>query len=240
MNGTMRCMGVAAISIFFLLSTQSCKHDPFGIVVDIPGIDTGTNVIQDPCDPDSIYFENDVLPILVSNCAISGCHDPEEHEEGIILSSYEDVMNSDVIENGDPFDSEMIEKILDDDLDDRMPPPPNAPLSSDEVNILIAWIEQGALNNGCEDCDTAAITYSGTISPIINSYCLGCHSGSEPSGEIDLSTYGGVLDVAESGQLEGALNGYSGFTQMPFGSDPLPQCKIDQIVTWIESGSLNN
>lgn len=230
--------------ILILSITAGCKHAPLGGFINEPGFipdtDSTITIIEDECDPDSVYFENDVLPILVSNCAISGCHDPETHKEGIIFSTFSDVVESDVIDIDDPYDSEMLEAILEDDLEDRMPPPPYAPLSSEEINILVRWMEQGAENNSCEECDTTAVTYSGTVADIIGSYCLGCHGGSSPSGGIGLSTYSGVAEVAASGQLEGSLNGYSGFTQMPLGSSPLPDCKIDAIVTWIENGYPDN
>ncbi|MBC8172375.1 MAG: hypothetical protein H7X71_00595 [Chitinophagales bacterium] len=245
----MKVPGISLLSLFLFLFLQSCMHDPTGLIGipdDPGGGGTDTIIPLDPCDPDSTYFANDVLPILVSNCAVSGCHDAESHEEGIVFSTYADIMESmieedDLIVPGDPFDSKMIEAILEDDADDRMPPPPNTPLSGGEVDVLIAWIEQGALNNSCEgECDTTSVTYSGTIANIVSNYCLGCHSGTSPSGGISLASYSGVAEVAADGRLLGAVSGFSGYTPMPFGSDPLPACNIDQIRIWIEDGNQNN
>src|SRR5687767_10619889 len=81
----------------------SCKHSPVIPVGGIP-IDTttgggtggtggGGGNAGNPCHPDTIYFFKDVLPILVSNCAKSGCHDAVTHEEDLILTSYDQVMN---------------------------------------------------------------------------------------------------------------------------------------------------
>src|SRR5688500_8454507 len=95
---------------FVFLFSSACTHDPVVGPID-PGpdpdpIDTTENPIDTsdtgvPCDPAIIYFDMDILPILHSNCAKSGCHDAITHQEGIILDSYENVMNSDVIK---PFD----------------------------------------------------------------------------------------------------------------------------------------
>ena len=63
------------------LSFPSCKHVPlFDDIID--SVDTTSNPIDTmpvdktgiPCDPDVIYFEQDVLPMLICNCAFSGCH----------------------------------------------------------------------------------------------------------------------------------------------------------------------
>ena len=136
--------------------SESCKHTPLDFIediVDTPPIDTtgGPDTIDfSNCDPDTVYFENDIFPILISNCAISGCHDNESHEEGINLSSYTKVMSSDVVDISDPWDSELIEKATENDEDDIMPPPPMDPLSDDEINMIVLWMEQGAKNNSCQ------------------------------------------------------------------------------------------
>ena len=47
-----------------------------------------------PCDPDTIYFQNDVLPLFQSSCGIAGCHDPLTAEGEVILTSYYYVMQT--------------------------------------------------------------------------------------------------------------------------------------------------
>ena len=46
-----------------------------------------------PCDPDTVYFEMDVLPILLSSCGKSGCHDATA-QDGVRLDSYAATMAS--------------------------------------------------------------------------------------------------------------------------------------------------
>ena len=234
--------------------SESCKHTPLDFIEDIsdnPGIiDTtggGPDTIDfSDCDPDSVYFENDVFPILLSNCAISGCHDNESHEEGINLSSYVKIMSSDVIDLSDPWDSELIEKATDNDPDDIMPPPPMSPLTDAEIELIVLWMEQGAKNNACTDCDTTSVTFAAVIMPIMDAYCSGCHDNTSPSGGIDLTSYlgtgtnEGIYDVAADGRLYGALNQDYGFVAMPPGGTRLPDCLIDQIRTWVEDGYPDN
>jgi hypothetical protein len=92
-----------------------------------------------------------------------------------------------------------------------------------------------ALNNSC---DTTNVTFSATITPILNSYCTTCHSGSPPSGGITLTGYATVKAQALSGMLMNALNG-KGVPIMPV-SGSLPSCKIGQFQIWIRNGMLNN
>jgi len=87
-------------------------------------------------------------------------------------------------------------------------------------------------------CDTTIVTYSGTIAPIMSSYCTTCHSGSAPSGGISLTGYSAVQTVASSGLLMNALTG-NGVPVMPV-SGSLPACKLTQVKIWIRNGMLNN
>lgn len=200
----------------------------------------------DPCDPDTIYFDMDVLPILLSSCGKSGCHDVTA-QEGVRLDSYAAVMASDVVEPFDPSDSEMWEKINETDPDKIMPPPPNQPLNSTQKAIIRKWIEQGALDLTCDaDCDTVNVTFSGTIWPnIIQKHCLGCHSGAGASGGIHLENYDNVktqamIPAGQPGSLLGAITHAVGNTPMPQNQPKLDDCKITQIQKWINDGMPNN
>lgn len=232
-----RNIGFVLIAFISLLFYSSCVHEPLEILPDIPG-GGGTAPpppVEEFCDEDTVYFQNDILPLIVSHCAISGCHDAVTHREGYNMSTYESLMSEDdLIDPFDPDNSELYE-VLFESGDDKMPPAGEDQLTSAEKQLIEDWINQGALNNECSECDSI-VTYSLTIAPIIESYCLGCHSGSGPSGGIDLSDYIGVADVAENGSLYGAVNHEAGYEPMPYGGSWLLQCQIDQILTWIENG----
>ncbi len=233
-----------------VLVMVSCKHEPFAIAPDptLPG-DTITNDTNNnnpntkPCDPDSVYFETDVLPILISNCAIATCHDASSRQDGVELTSYQAVLNSDIIKIGDPRDSDIYEVITENDPDDVMPPPPRAKLSAEQTALILKWIQQGAKDLSCEEtgeCDITNVTYSATVAPILQTHCTGCHSGGSPSGGISLATHTNVATVAGNGKLYGAISHQVGFKAMPQGGNKLPACEIDQIKTWIDIGAPNN
>ncbi|HNH23037.1 MAG TPA: hypothetical protein PLY26_12860, partial [Ferruginibacter sp.] len=85
-------LAVMAIALFF-----SCKHEPTGTVPPTP-IDGGTQA----CSTDTVYFQNKVLPLIVSSCAKPGCHDAISRQDGIELTSYDKIMASGEVRPGDP------------------------------------------------------------------------------------------------------------------------------------------
>ncbi|MBN2172620.1 MAG: cytochrome c [Bacteroidales bacterium] len=206
---------------------------------------TGSGGIS--CDPDTIYFQNDVLPLLQSSCGIAGCHDQQSAQDGVVLTSYLSVMQTAGVVPFDPQESEIYEVITENDPDDRMPPPPAAPLNSDQIQIIYKWIAQGALNNYCdqEDCDSVNVIFSETVFPIIQNKCYGCHSGSNPSGGISLTNYNQVkaqasIPVGSPGSLLGAITWANGNTPMPQNGNQLSECNIAQIRNWIDDGMPDN
>ncbi len=203
---------------------------------DSPGGGTGH-----PCDPDTVYFQNEVLPLIISSCATTDCHDKLTEEQEILLVDYASIIKYGKIRPGEPEESELYEKIIKTDDDDRMPPPPKAPLTSEQKDIIWIWIKQGALNNSCdEDCDTTNVTFSETIWPTIETNCFGCHSGPQPSGGVSLVDYTSVAAVANNGKLFGTINHDQGFVPMPRNAPKLSACKVEQVKIWIEDGTPNN
>ncbi len=244
-----------------ILSTYSCQHDMTMSEGGVTPVDTtgnggggnggtdnptDTTVNQgDPCDPDVVYFELDVLPILRSNCAFSGCHDAASAQDGVNLTTYASVVNSADVEPYDLDGSDLYEVITDNDPDDRMPPVPNSRLTADQINIISRWIMQGATNETCDPdaggCDTEQVSYAAQIAPVLNTNCLGCHNNSAPSAGISVEGHDNVAALAQSGLLLGVVSWSAGYTPMPYGAaSPLPECTVSQIQSWIEAGAPNN
>lgn len=228
-----------------------CKHAPLFDDDDLVPIDTSdTSGVVDtlptgiPCDPDSVYFETDVLPILVSNCAKSGCHDVTSHQEDVVLNNYSNVMQTGDVSPFSLGSSDLYEAITETDPEDRMPPPPNTPLTQAQIQIIAKWINQGAQDLHCDPnygaCDTSNVRFSQTVLPVISTYCKGCHSGASPSGNINLETYDGIKTVAQNGKLYGVISWSSGFSKMPQGGNKLDACTISKFKAWIDAGALNN
>ncbi len=220
--------------IILFLSVNSCKHD-----IPITEIDTPVSGGTQTCSTDTVYFQNKVLPLLNSSCAMSGCHDAITHAEDVNLTTYAKIISTGGVRPGNPANSELY-KVLNKSGSDRMPQPPAAAFTQAQKDIIYKWILQGAKNNACNDCDTTVFTYSGAVSPLMNTFCKGCHNPSSLGGGIDVSTYTSVKTIALNGKLMGSIQHKAGFIAMPQGSTKLSDCRIEQIQKWISAGSLNN
>lgn len=89
-------------------------------------------------------------------------------------------------------------------------------------------------------CDTATVTYSGSVVPVLLSNCTSCHGGNAPSGSISLTTYADVKAQADNGKLWGAVSHASGFSPMPKNASKLTACSLAKIKKWIDAGAPNN
>jgi mono/diheme cytochrome c family protein len=194
------------------------------------------------CSPDTAYFQQQVLPIFISNCSVSGCHDAISHQDGVILTNYAQIMNTGDIRPGNPNGSEAFEKITDPDNSDRMPPAPRSRLSASQIDVIRKWIMQGAKNNSCQSssCDTSQVRYSTTIRNIISNKCQGCHSGNSAGGGYDYSSYAGLKARADDGKLLGAVYHMPGYSAMPKNGNMLSDCELVQIRKWVNAGAPNN
>jgi len=224
-----------------LLLTYSCKHDPDPLEI-IDPVDTTGNNTGAQCSPDTVYFVQQVLPVFQSSCAKSGCHDAGTAEEGIILDSYANIIATGGIKVNDPTSSKIYEAMTEDDSEDRMPPPPAAPMTNAQLTLISKWIAQGAKNNSCIEsgCDTTNVKYSTHIKPLIQNSCQGCHSGAAPGGGIDLATYAGVKAIADNGQFIGAISHLTGYSAMPKNGNKLSDCQIKMVNIWINQGAPEN
>jgi len=213
------------VKFFVILSAillASCTHLP-----PVPPVDP-------PCDPGIVYFTNEILPMIQSNCAMSGCHSSTNPADGIDLSSYAGIRSE--VRAGNPDESELYQ-VLFESGEDLMPPPPMAPLTDAQKERIRLWILQGAKKTTCiGDCDTAAVTtYSGSIAALIQTQCIGCHQGPTASGGVQLTNYSQVSSaVSYLGLLE-AINATSGPTAMP-PSGPMTNCNVALIERWVRGG----
>ncbi|MBK8444459.1 MAG: DUF11 domain-containing protein [Sphingobacteriales bacterium] len=201
-------------------------------------------VNTDPCSPDSVYFSQQVLPLLLANCAMDACHDAVSPKEGVNLTTYAKVMQTGGVNDFSPLQSELYEVLVEDNPNNVMPPPPYAPLSADQIQLIYKWIAQGALNLTCtpdtDTCPTDNMSFSQDIAPILSSNCGACHSTAAHLGNVILDTYTGVKSKVDEGSLLGAIKHQSGFSAMPPSGTMLPECDITKIEAWINQGALNN
>ena len=92
----------------------------------------------------TVSFANDVLPIIQSRCI--NCHGGEQTEEGLVLLTYADIMagsnNGPVVMPGDAEHSLMAELVATQKMPKRGPK-----LTPPQMQVIIDWINQGALDN---------------------------------------------------------------------------------------------
>lgn len=212
----------------------SCTHEPFP-PPPVPFGDDGILPPTDACDPDTVYYNRDIQPLLNANCAYAGCHDANTASKGVILSDYNSVINTADVREFDPEGSDLYEVITETDPSKRMPQPPNAPLSAAQISTVRTWIMQGALNNSCEECDTVDLTYANDLKRVFDNNCVGCHGGSNPEAGLSLASYLEVREAVLNTNLLARINGEPGVPVMPQGG-LMDSCRINKINRWAEEG----
>ena len=183
-------------------------------------------------------FTRDILPVLISRCASSNCHDAISHKSGYNFTNFANAVKA--VRAGNPGSSKLYQVIQLNSGEESMPPSGYPQLSVAEIDSISKWIGYGALNENCgEVCDTInPVTFSGSIWPVIQSSCTGCHSGASPSGNVLLTSYSDVTGIASSGLLLNSLYG-NGVIKMP-PSLSFSACRIRQFEIWVNNGFLNN
>ncbi len=90
-------------------------------------------------------------------------------------------------------------------------------------------------------CDTAQISYSKHVAPIMNLYCStgGCHDATGSAG-IKTNSYDNLKAAVNAGRFVGAIEMQSGYSPMPKGGVKLSQCNLNKINAWINAKMPNN
>jgi hypothetical protein len=224
----MKRLSFVSVLFFLIILLASCNHNAdLSIAPPFPS--------QSPwlkCSQDTIYFQNSVLPLVINSCAKSGCHDAGSNKHGLTLDNYTSIYN--LVTPYDPVSSKLY-TVLFSNAEGRMPP--DTRLTVNQEGLVYYWIRQGALNNRCESagCDSSHVTYDSTINTIVQSWCTGCHGGSNPAHGISLETYDQVKAAVNTGRLMGAIRQETGYYPMPKGSQLSP-CDVALFQKWINLG----
>lgn len=220
--------------VVLMASLNSCVHEPFINPTDLNGGEANT---PGCVAGDTICFESDVLPVFISSCARSHCHDATLHKEGYTLNNYNNIVRKGITP-GNAGKSKLY-RVLFESGEDRMPP--EGPLTQAQKDAIAKWINQGAKNTvNCNcSCDPTQYSFSGVIKPLIDYQCVGCHKSGSLGGNINLSGYSSIKAQVTNGKLYGSVTHATGFSPMPQGTK-LSDCQITQIKSWIDAGALNN
>lgn len=254
----MKALKVILVALLGFVMAYSCQHEPFpapppgtndSIVIIDPNdttTDPGDTTNIKPCDPDTVYFNRDILPILSGSCAIPQCHDAQSAQDGVVLDSYENTMRTGDVTPFNPNEGDLYELIayLDYDPGDPnsvMPPLPYTKLTDAEIALIRKWILQGAQNLTCDECDTTAISFNDDILPIFNTSCVkSCHNPTDLQGGISLTSYDEISQETKFGQVIPRINHDPGYSVMPPGGVKLSQCSLDKITAWVNAGYPDN
>ena len=234
----MKRLGFLAV----LLLAISCLNDKNLPSPTTNGTDTNAGTVTNPstpavvtCSPDTVYFNQTILPLITSNCAMSGCHDAISHKEGVILTDYTHIRAYSSTTN--PSGSTLYRSIVTGYM------PPKGPLTSTQMASILKWMQQGAKNNSCVasgNCIATNVSFVNTVLPTLRTNCTGCHSGTTPSAGIDLNSYATVKVQAANGKLVGSISHAAGYIAMPSATVSISACEISQIKAWVTEGTLNN
>jgi uncharacterized membrane protein len=233
-------------SFLLFLMTISCKHQPTINPEPIP-IDTTsvtTAVKGDStgwkCSADSVYFQYDVLPVLISACARSGCHDAVTRAEGYVLTDYANAIKKGV-SAGRATNSKLYTVIA----EGSMPPQGSGiTMTQAQKDVIAKWINQGAKNLNCNPnygkCDTiGGAKFAAFVQPLVKNKCEGCHTGSNAGSGIKLTNYTEIKAAVATGKFWGSVSYAAGYSAMPKGYK-LSACELAKIDAWIKRGALNN
>ena len=116
-------MKKTTIFILFILALYSCYND-------------NEEELYGPvsCDVSNVTYSNQVIAIINSSCATTGCHVTGGTGPGNFMS-YNDLKAT--IDNGTFENRVLIQKTM----------PPSTPLSDCDLQILQTWLDEGALQN---------------------------------------------------------------------------------------------
>lgn len=139
-------LALIAITFLLLLAISACSDH--GAVVD----DDGDN---EPPPPATVFFSNDVHPILLRSCAFNSCHGTENPQHDLKVLTYADItrvspIHGRIVIAGDAGASALYISISpryrEIGLDFRMPRFSDT-LTTAEQDTIRVWISEGALNN---------------------------------------------------------------------------------------------
>ncbi len=118
----------------------------------VPATDAASPTLIIPTTPPTeasaqtgtVSFANDVVPILQSRCW--NCHGGDRTEEGLNLTTFAGILagseNGPVIIPGDADNSLLAEQVVSQEMPKRGPK-----LTPPQVQVILDWINQGALEN---------------------------------------------------------------------------------------------
>ncbi|GAB2770433.1 cytochrome c5 [Hymenobacter luteus] len=90
-------------------------------------------------------------------------------------------------------------------------------------------------------CTTpAVVSYSVSISPLLDKNCRSCHNPALLTGSVNLEDFSVIQKYIRSGELMGNVKHLPGYNPMPQGGTKLSDCDIELLQKWVDAGAPNN
>ncbi len=173
---------------------------------------------------------------------------------GVNLSTYDSIKsNPGLVNPGDAQYSRLYTEVATGSMPDGGPA-----LSAEEVAAIGNWIQNGAPNGNfaaggvnppappfvppVNPPPTTSSNYAQLQTKLFDVSCVKCHSGSKPSGKVDLSDYQKIMANTKTVIVAGNPNASLAFTEITGGSMPPSGKAIDAVLVellrkWIETGA---
>jgi len=105
----------------------------------------------------------------------------------------------------------------------------------------------GSTNQPTNSGTSVPVSFSQEVAPIFDQRCIQCHSGLQASGQLDLSSYSGVMAGSARGAVvtpgdagKSKLISLVSSGQMPKSGAKLTADQITILENWINSGAKEN
>ena len=205
--------------------------------------------------PRKVDFTKEVYPIFKESCI--KCHGPEKQKGKYRMDTkegaFKDTDYGPTIVAGQSEKSSLIHMVCNLVDEMLMPPPSDKPgesekLSTEQIGIIRAWIDQGAEWPAGPIADfVKPVLFDPDIKTVVTDACASCHTGPNAKGGLDVTSAAGLLAGGKNyGKTIVAGNvGTSSIITIISGKDEdlpqpekhkLPPKQIELFRKWIEQG----
>ncbi len=202
-----------------------------------------------------VDFEKEIYPIFVDKCV--SCHGPQKQKGKYRIDTKEFALKAGkdgaLIIPGSSEKSplvHMVAGLIDEGL---MPPPSDkpgesVPLTKEQIGLLRAWIDQGAIwPEGTLKVTAKELTFANDIAPVLKTACVECHGEAKQAGDFRADSLAAVLKGGKTygksvtpGNLKSPLviiaSGLDEDLPLP-EKHKLPANQVDLIKKWVEQGA---
>lgn len=93
---------------------------------------------------------------------------------------------------------------------------------------------------GESSCNTAVVSYSEDVAPILSAHCTSCHGNDITTADFNVEGYDYASSAALDGKLFNRMNRSLGDPMLMPPNGPLDSCSIALIKAWTDHGAPNN